>query len=201
MKMKLLLLGLLGLSALATVASPASAFFGLGCRGSNRYATYIVCRPYNAFTPLCTGNLFCDGCCPMQGCGLMNQCCPAPCCPAPCPAPCPPTCDPCPPAACAMMPYGQQHMAYGYGYMPYYYPQQQAPVQPDQNQMAAAQAAQMAAVQYQMSLLANYYQQQNVVPVGYYPNYQNYYTPYYYPGYYYPTQYNGQMPNMGYYGR
>src|SRR5882724_10277641 len=41
----------------------------------NRYVTQITCRPYNAFTPICWGNLVCDGCCP-QPCGVASGCLP-----------------------------------------------------------------------------------------------------------------------------
>jgi hypothetical protein len=37
----------------------------------NRYTTQITCRPYNAFTPICWGNLTCDGCCPSP-CGVAS---------------------------------------------------------------------------------------------------------------------------------
>src|SRR5262249_21364963 len=32
------------------------------------YSTFICCRPYNAFSPVCYGSICCDGCCPLQTC-------------------------------------------------------------------------------------------------------------------------------------
>jgi hypothetical protein len=70
MKSKLLLLPLLSLAGLAAAAAPAQAWhlFGHG-HGIHRHSTVIVCRPYNAFTPVCYGNMVCDGCCPFPGIG------------------------------------------------------------------------------------------------------------------------------------
>lgn len=41
----------------------------------HKYTTQITCRPYNAFTPICWGNLVCDGCCP-NPCGVAGGCLP-----------------------------------------------------------------------------------------------------------------------------
>ncbi|MFO0964469.1 MAG: hypothetical protein U0793_02615 [Gemmataceae bacterium] len=72
MKKKLLALGALSVAVIALCVSDASAFWFhrcLGCRGCcNRYQSVIVCRPYNAFTPICYGNITCDGCCPSPCC-------------------------------------------------------------------------------------------------------------------------------------
>lgn len=75
MKRKLLAVGLLSLCCLAMFAGTSQAFFGLfhhwhsPWHHHNRYVTHITCRPYNAFTPICWGNLNCDGCCPSFGGG------------------------------------------------------------------------------------------------------------------------------------
>jgi hypothetical protein len=42
-------------------------------RGHHCFETHITCRPYNAFTPICWGNLYCDGCCP-NPCGVASGC-------------------------------------------------------------------------------------------------------------------------------
>jgi hypothetical protein len=34
----------------------------------------ICCRQYNAFTPVCFGSMFCDGCCPNFGCAQPQPC-------------------------------------------------------------------------------------------------------------------------------
>ena len=83
MKRKILALGLLSLCALTVIASDSQAFFGLFnpyspysfCNRHNRYVTQITCRPYNAFTPICWGNLVCDGCNPSP-CGVASGCLP-----------------------------------------------------------------------------------------------------------------------------
>lgn len=83
MKRKLLALGLFSLCSLALFASESQAFFGLLhpyhpnslWHKHNRYVTHITCRPYNAFTPICWGNLVCDGCNPSP-CGVASGCLP-----------------------------------------------------------------------------------------------------------------------------
>jgi hypothetical protein len=62
-------LGLLSLAALLLSGSNANAWFWNHCgpcyhHGHHCFETHITCRPYNAFTPICWGNLTCDGCCP-----------------------------------------------------------------------------------------------------------------------------------------
>jgi hypothetical protein len=74
MKRKILALGLYSLCCLALFTSESNAFFGLFSH-HNRYVTTITCRPYNAFTPICWGNLVCDGCCP-NPCGVASGCLP-----------------------------------------------------------------------------------------------------------------------------
>lgn len=56
----------LSLAGLALSAAPASAWWLMRKHGINRYSTVVVCRPYNAFTPVCSGSLVCDGCCPFS---------------------------------------------------------------------------------------------------------------------------------------
>ncbi|GEM_PF-5660472 len=66
MKLKLFVLTALSLAGLALSAAPASAWWLQRHCGINRYSTVVVCRPYNAFTPVCSGSLVCDGCCPFS---------------------------------------------------------------------------------------------------------------------------------------
>jgi hypothetical protein len=79
MKRKIIALGLLSLCSLALFAGESSAFYGLfpyrPWHPHNRYVTQITCRPYNAFTPICWGNLICDGCNP-NPCGVASGCLP-----------------------------------------------------------------------------------------------------------------------------
>ncbi|MBM3994359.1 MAG: hypothetical protein FJ303_09440 [Planctomycetes bacterium] len=83
MKRNLLAAGFLSLCWLALFAGESSAFFGLLSpyhpsslwHRHNRYVTHITCRPYNAFTPICWGNLVCDGCNPSP-CGVASGCLP-----------------------------------------------------------------------------------------------------------------------------
>lgn len=68
MKAKILALGLFSLCATMFMAQSAQAW-GLCHDWCHRYVTKITCRPYNAFTPICWGNLVCDGCVP-NPCGV-----------------------------------------------------------------------------------------------------------------------------------
>src|SRR5882724_5345371 len=71
--LKLSILGLLSLAALAATPSVSQAWGGLwdclcsccGCNQLDRCSTYICCRPYNAFTPVCFGSITCNGCAPI----------------------------------------------------------------------------------------------------------------------------------------
>ena len=67
------LLGLLSLAALGMGTSHGDAF---GCRDRAylKYSTVITCRPYNAFSPICSGNIECNGCCPFPM-GFNPMCC------------------------------------------------------------------------------------------------------------------------------
>lgn len=69
MTRKSLALGLTSLAVLAATASDAFGFLFLLKHCARRYGSVIVCRPYNAFTPICYGNMVCDGCCPPASCG------------------------------------------------------------------------------------------------------------------------------------
>jgi hypothetical protein len=76
MKRNLLAVGLLSLCLLGISASQAFAgIFDCCCWCRHKYTTQITCRPYNAFTPICWGNLCCDGCCP-NPCGVAGGCLP-----------------------------------------------------------------------------------------------------------------------------
>jgi hypothetical protein len=77
MKRKILALGFFSLCCLAWFTSESNAFFGplSPWHRHNRYVTQITCRPYNAFTPICWGNLVCDGCNP-NPCGVASGCLP-----------------------------------------------------------------------------------------------------------------------------
>jgi hypothetical protein len=80
MKLKSFVLTALSLACLGLSARPASAWWlGLHRCGCNRYSTIVVCRPYNAFTPVCSGSMVCDGCCPFAcpNCGPGACCSPA----------------------------------------------------------------------------------------------------------------------------
>ncbi len=68
MKLKLFALGGLCLVGWALSACQASAF-GVFPHCFHKNYSVIVCRPYNAFTPICCGNVVCDGCCPSPYCG------------------------------------------------------------------------------------------------------------------------------------
>jgi hypothetical protein len=68
MKKTIVALGL-GLCGLILCAGDASAWGWF--RHHNRYQSVIICRPYNAFTPVCYGNMICDGCCPPLACNQM----------------------------------------------------------------------------------------------------------------------------------
>ncbi|HYV39182.1 MAG TPA: hypothetical protein VE988_26075 [Gemmataceae bacterium] len=103
---KLLLLGALSIAAVATTAFDANAWFLACCRNNccNKCTTTLSCRPYNAFSPCCFGNICCDGCMPINmgggccqqqrapscfngsygpGCCTNNGCCDYGCLPAP----------------------------------------------------------------------------------------------------------------------
>jgi hypothetical protein len=75
MKMTQWGLGLLSLAGLLWGAATTDAgIFGHCCGCHHCCDIKICCRPYNAFSPICCGNLFCDGCCPSP-CGGAVGCC------------------------------------------------------------------------------------------------------------------------------
>jgi hypothetical protein len=59
----LLAASVLSVAALAACAGRAPAWFNLGCHHCCSQFC-ICCRPYNAFSPVCFGNINCVGCCP-----------------------------------------------------------------------------------------------------------------------------------------
>jgi hypothetical protein len=145
---KLFAASLLSLTVWALTTPDASAWWGFGhCCGRHCYSYSICCRPYNAFTPVCFGNLYCDGCCmppngmwqsacgqgnPWAGCGAGQPCdfecggqLPAPEViekGGPPPAFTPPTPTPMSSAQPTALPYGMvQPAAYGQAYYPNYY--------------------------------------------------------------------------------
>jgi hypothetical protein len=65
-------LGLLSVAGLLLSARDADAFLFCHCCGHHCCETHICCRPYNAFTPICWGNIHCDGCC-MQPCTMCSN--------------------------------------------------------------------------------------------------------------------------------
>jgi hypothetical protein len=62
---KLLASALVSVAAVGLSASQASAGWlsWLCCGGKCSYKYTVNCRPYNAFTPVCYGNVTCDGAC------------------------------------------------------------------------------------------------------------------------------------------
>jgi hypothetical protein len=103
------------LSLIAASSANAQAFcllpgFGLWGCGCNKYANIMICKPYNAFTPFCSGITYGNCCAP---------CCPQPCampCPQPCATPCAPSCLPAADACTSGYRGMPMTTAYGYGY-------------------------------------------------------------------------------------
>src|SRR5262249_55929278 len=123
---KMLLGGLLGLASLALASAPARAG-AFGCCTSSAYgccfgkcfrrccnpcgcccASVLCIRQYNAFTPVCCGSLYCDGCTPFGApCGGGGYGCgPARLAPG-----CPTICGDATPTCAAPAPVPQQQMA------------------------------------------------------------------------------------------
>lgn len=81
MKRKILAFGVLSVCGLALITGEVVAFGGglfspySHWHHRNRYTTNITVRPYNAFTPICWGNMVCDGVCPAP-CGAAAGCLP-----------------------------------------------------------------------------------------------------------------------------
>jgi len=76
--MKQIAVGLLSLAAIGLFAQPSFAWLMHRCCGC-KYSTYICCQPYNAFTPVCFGNITGLGCCPVA-----LNCCQPSCCQSNC---------------------------------------------------------------------------------------------------------------------
>jgi hypothetical protein len=65
---KLLTLALFSLAGLGWSTGQAPAWFCCH-KCCNKCSTTLCCHPYNAFSPVCWGNITCCGCCPLQfGC-------------------------------------------------------------------------------------------------------------------------------------
>ena len=62
---KLIAIALVSLGAVAASADRASAFFHCLCY-KKCFSYQINIRPYNAFSPCCFGQIYCDGCAPPQ---------------------------------------------------------------------------------------------------------------------------------------
>lgn len=173
MKRKILAFGLLGLCWLALFAGESQAFGILSpfnphslWHRNNRYVTHISCRPYNAFTPICWGNLVCDGCNPSP-CGVASGCLPMT--------------FGMPPFACAgghfgAMPYMGGAMATDMPMMP---PMHMAPAPQPFNPPAPMPVGPNTTMAYPY----------NGVAQANYPTY----APQYYPNYYTPNYYNPYM--------
>jgi hypothetical protein len=178
---------LAALSLAGLALSGTTAFAGLfGCCFRSHCCTQITCRPYNAFTPICWGNLTCDGCCPSfgGGCGFGYQACamPTPVYSSLCgdSGACLPTTTPAPAAAPATIahplpnvsmanPYFNPMAYYGYGVQPTaYHPGYYNPYQAYYNYQAAYNANLMRMYQagYNPYLMNAMWQQ-----TGYYPGY------------------------------
>jgi hypothetical protein len=70
---KLFALALLSLAVTGWLTTPANAWWPFSCCGT-KCCTTICLRQYNAFTPICTGKLSCDGCCPINlACGQLGS--------------------------------------------------------------------------------------------------------------------------------
>jgi hypothetical protein len=201
---KILLLSLFSLGVLGVVAHTGEAGLLRHLCGhcDSKFSTYICMRQYNAFTPICSGNLTCHGCCPMTFCGgmppmpnpYMGGCMPPPmmCAPPPMVPPYCCTTGGCCDAECLPPPVTAYNGHYGvpapvdpgsHGFSPV-----PAPVNPGSQGFTPPAPSPLPQMSY-MGMNPGY--MNNVQPVGYYP-----YNPYYYYGYYgQPYSYNPQYPN------
>jgi hypothetical protein len=175
MRMKRIAIALVSLAVIGVYAQPSWAWFLHRCCGC-KYTTYICCRPYNAFTPVCFGNITGLGCCPVAlNCcqqPQMNCCQPSWCGPSVCDSGC------CDSGAC----YSHSMPVPGNFTPPPPMPVT-GPVSYGWNQPAP------------YAMVPPYGMQQGVQQTSYYPPY---YAPYN-PGYYWPTA-PAPMPNY-WYGR
>jgi hypothetical protein len=73
MKAKLFVLTALSLAGAALSAAPASAGWLCHRCHHNNCSMTVICRPYNAFSPACSGSLVCDGCCPFSCNGVSGS--------------------------------------------------------------------------------------------------------------------------------
>jgi|SRR5262245_40203065 len=73
MKAKLFVLTALSLAGAASSAAPASAGWLCHRCHHNNCSMTVICRPYNAFSPACSGNMVCDGCCPFSCNGVSGS--------------------------------------------------------------------------------------------------------------------------------
>jgi hypothetical protein len=179
MRMKRMVVGLLSLAVVGLTAQPSFAWLLSRCCGC-KYTTYICCRPYNAFTPVCFGNITGLGCCPVA----LNCCQPS----GPPSYPCGASCD--------------SHCDVGASYGGYMNstPMQSMPMQsmPAPGNFTPPPPTPMnGAVSYwwnqqqPYAMVPQYAPQYGVQQTGYYPPYN--------PGYYWPTA-PAPMPNY-WYGR
>lgn len=186
MRKKQTLVALLALVVLGSHVLPAQACI-FRClwrkRCMHQCTMNFSCTPYNAFTPVCFGNMCCTGCAPFCAppCGLysgccspdMSQfCCPPSCCPQPC----------CDGFACAG-PANGPYVAPPPPMVPQAPPM--APVAPTFTPPAPTPLNQTMAM-YQQGLPYGLMQAGYVPNYGY-PGYMGYYpVPAAQPGYYYP---------------
>ncbi len=67
---KLFALAFMSVAAVSSITPAASAWWPcfpmFDCCKSSKCCTTICLRQYNAFTPVCSGTLNCDGCCPLN---------------------------------------------------------------------------------------------------------------------------------------
>jgi hypothetical protein len=179
MKRKIVVIGILSLCTLGVITAESQAFFGLfhcglGCH--NRCVTHITCRPYNAFTPICWGNLVCDGCCP-NPCSVAGGGC-------------------CMPMGFGMPPYGgcglPTAMAYGpgqsYASTSMVPPMPQGPPAPVQQMPDPRMAPFTPPAPMPVGPTAAMYPQYSPYGVSQ-AMYNPYYAPMYYPNYYTPNYY------------
>jgi hypothetical protein len=212
MKRKILALGLFSLCCLALFAGESRAFYGLLSpynpnslwHRHNRYVTQITCRPYNAFTPICWGNIVCDGCCP-NPCGVAGGCLPmnmgvppfasmGGCC-MPNMGGC---CAPGMGGGCMPGMGGACGPDYSHASdMPMMQPQmmQQQPMQPMPDIRSQPFSPPMPMPMPSGPNISMAYPQNGVSQANYYPSYYPMYAPQY-PNYYLPTYYNPYQQNM-----
>ncbi len=162
---KRILIVFLSLTALLVATQPTLAFFGKW--KFNKWSLHIVCRQYNAFSPVCAGSMRCMGCCPFpcggmghHGCGHQPHCGPAPCCDM---GHCPPSC--CSTGGCCNV-----------GCLP-------SPSGPAAKASANDQEGNEGFTPpppTPLPTMSYYYPQTQTQPVGHYPGYYpQYYNPYY----------------------